>query len=951
MYFSNNHQAQQGAASSSRPHVTYYNLPPAPPAAPPPAPLPAAYAPSSSNAAFPVDSNGAPVVRYFHQPPPPTPDPPPLPSSYASAQSAFFPSRPPPASSAQPVSFSSPHAQQPYGAAVQPLNLAATPLSFSLSRPAPLPPPAAASSYAPLRPPTPIQHLPVQPLYQRPLALQSAVPVSAPAALRPAPSYQYAVSTPMQMPPPVMPQPTVSAASAYSPHYSVMRTPSPPALHVLSAQSFNPQLLQSQPAPLPPTHSARAQPILRPSQLQISSSASQRQPPPPPYHAAAHYASVPYPPPQLHHMHAMQSPAPPSLQRAASLPQSSGAAPQPERSLTSFAQLRRPQPARGSVPSTPMSPLDAPSFADFSASAPPAAAAAFMHQQAGGTPQQPPSRAGSPSAPLLPSSPSSSLSRSEKRVLSLQQKQKAAEQQRKEKRVELEGLLAHEMQLMADVLDWREAGEDEDEEERPRDASLYSLLFPGMGKEDGRREAWMKALQEMERRRQQLQQELGLRKRTAAAAEGSAERFEELLSGVMERIDDYRGMQGWLLQLQLHARAMREAKEAGEREEADVAALLAAITSPHSLHALLLVLLLYAKDAGMSSEVVRLLLCYWEWDGRCVLPFLDCDLLSCVTSCLHHSPHSPELVDAAFRLFLFLSSSFRHQRRMLAHQVHCIAFQLLNERDIAVWDRDGQLSRLAFSLLSSFVSVSEENRDKLVQAGALSAIITRLSRQPQQQQLVLDGLSCLDTLTVSFTLYASVLSVDASMHTLLAVCAAAARVRLPAAPLRLHPPPPVRARRGQQGAGLPRARLRARHAADLPALPHSAGGPGHDLLHAALAAAGVQAAARGCRRSRAGAGGDAWHRHAHPCAAHSPVLASAAGARHLRAVLPAGRAAHVAAVPVLAHSAAAGRRADPRPAHVRRRRAVHEALLLLPAAAHRLLPGSGGEGAQHGHPG
>ena len=471
-----------------------------------------------------------------------------------------------------------------------------------------------------------------------------------------------------------------------------------------------------------------------------------------------------------------------------------------ERSATQFAHFSHGH--RPSAPSVPSSPTPArPAYARVqsspqghaamypavgggpvsSPSPAPGNAAAYAYQPSAASPIASPSAASSPAAPLLrPAAVAApALSRAERKALEEAERERRKEAERKEKLVDLEGLLAASMQLVQEVQDWREQCKDDEEEEKPRDPSLVSLFFPA-SQQVGPREEFMRQVKDMERRRLKLTAELRLTKKKAAqqgagervVSDASVETYEALLSGVMERVDDYRALQPFLLLLLQHSAMLSQMKEWEEPNDADVRAIVDRVSSPRSVHALLLLLLLYAKDVSVSEQVVRLLFAYMHVDHRVVDAFMHADVLPCLMTTVRYHRRCPEVLDPVLRLLLFLSSSIRHQRSMMGHAVDEWCIGLLNDERVTATDPQGSLSSLAFSLLSAFVSVSEENRDRLVQAGALTAIVLRMARQPGNGQLVMDGLYCLDTLTVSFTLFQAELSVDSTFHTLLAMCSA-----------------------------------------------------------------------------------------------------------------------------------------------------------------------------------
>ena len=379
------------------------------------------------------------------------------------------------------------------------------------------------------------------------------------------------------------------------------------------------------------------------------------------------------------------------------------------------------------------------------------------------------------------------MSRTERKAAEAVEKERKKEAERKEKEVELEGLLAREMHILQQVMEWRESGQDEQNEEKVREPTLSTLLFPSR-QEKGVREEWMAQLKELERKRQRLTTELRVdivkavkEKRKGAPrlswssltgdalTMASVETFEYLLSLMMDRIDDYRSMQGVLQMLLDHCTQMQQRKEANED---DLTPLYAAVTSPRAMHALLLVLLLYAKDETIIELMTRLLVSYATIDVVLLNALLDNDMLSCLLAALDHHLHRPVILERALRFFLSLSSQLSHQRMMMYHHVHTFCLDLLSQPDITVIDATGSITALCLQLLTSFVSVSEENRDKLVQANALSAVIERIGRPNTPLELVMDGLQCLDTMTVSFTLYLVALSSDRLVHALLSLCTA-----------------------------------------------------------------------------------------------------------------------------------------------------------------------------------
>ena len=450
-------------------------------------------------------------------------------------------------------------------------------------------------------------------------------------------------------------------------------------------------------------------------------------------------------------------------------------------------------PSAASTPYNPasvtasMSPLRAPSF-DFQrlnsqspaplplSSSLPAANPAYTATSTHSSTSTSPAPSSPSSVPLV-----SKMSRKERKAAEAAEKERKKEAERREKEVELEGLLVLEMHVLQEVMEWRESGQDDQHEEKVREPTLSTLLFPSR-QEKGVREEWMGQLKELERKRHRLRVELGFGaikggrgNRPAGPLSGSVvttvsvETFEYLLSSLLERIDDHRQLQGVLLMLQSHCLQMQQRKEAGND---DLTPLYAAVTSPHAMHVLLLILMLYAKDETVTESITRLLFSYASIDPMILNALLDNDMLTCLLAALDNHTHRPAVVEPALRFCLILSSQQSHQHLMVYHQVHTFCLDLLSQHDIGVIDAAGTMAALCLQLLTSVVSVSQENRDKLVQANALSVVIERISRPGTPLELVMDGLQCLDTMTVSFTLYLAALSSDQSVHALLSLCTA-----------------------------------------------------------------------------------------------------------------------------------------------------------------------------------
>ena len=648
---------------------------------------------------------------------------------------------------------------------------------------------------SPARPITPITLPPQQmshntsasrpPLHSPALSSHNAAAAYAAAAGVPQPQIQRAAT------------PTLSASAAYAMaaqrQLQAAAQPPPPIVPTVSrttpvVASRNDQML-AQPLlhqPFQPPNPAPAYPLSYPPP---SYQATFPSAPPPPSRAASVSPLSAVPTTRASSIYA---PYPPAPTRAATTA-----------SATSFASASSPS----STPYNPassaaLSPLRAPSF-DFqrlSSLPPPPLPLSSPHPAANPAytaTTTTTTTTNTPTSPA-PSSPSAAhihnnnkqLSRKERKAAEQAEKERKKETERKEKEVELEGLLALEMHILQEIMEWRESGQDEQNEEKVREPTLSTLLFPSRA-EKGVREEWMAQLKELERRRHRLRNELGLAGAggmrggrlnlvgaAASAAAGlsgaaltvtSCETFEYLLSSLLDRVDDHRALQGVLMMLLDHCGQMQQRKEAAND---DLTPLYAAVTSPHATHVLLLVLLLYAKDEAVTEHLTRLLFSYAALDPMILTALLDNDMLACLLTALDHHTHRPAVVEPALRFFLSISSQLTHQRLMVYHHVHTFCLDLLSQHDIGVIDAAGTMTALCMQLLTSFVSVSEENRDKLVQANGMSVVIERISRPNTPLELVMDGLQCLDTMTVSFTVYLAALSSDQSVHALLSLCTA-----------------------------------------------------------------------------------------------------------------------------------------------------------------------------------